>query len=165
MRFRPSRTAVHYFAATSTVPLATVCSHLQRAFATSQFEFDSHAHWEYGRASSEELAFNITRCSDSETIEKWIEGTPSGVNYQAIIWCPEWGGEGVPARLEEELGAAFGGRAEHFLSSSGSGSTEAPDKLASLSDDPPSGFSLPLTWFIAVGLAAVGVIVFRSCSA
>jgi len=100
-----------------------------------------------------------------ETIEEWIEGTPRGVNYQAIVWCPDSEGARILARFEAELEAALGSNAELFHSSPGSSPTGAPDEHASSSVEPPSGFSLPLTWFIAVGVAVVAVAVARSCSA
>lgn len=154
----------HYFAAKSEVPLDVVCARLQHAFDTEPFELNSHAHWEYGKASSDDLAFNITRCSDTETIETWIKGTPRGVNYQAIIWCPDSEKAKILARFRAEVGAALGATMEHFLSTRGADSTKVPDQRAQPLEEPTSGFSLPLTWIMVVGIAGVIILIVRSCS-
>lgn len=158
------QTSAHYFAATSVAPLVEVCNHLERVFATAPFDLDSHAHWEYGAASADELSFNITRCSDSETIETWIKGTPHGVNYQAIVWCSDSQQDAILAKFAAELASVLECSPEHFRSSPGSRPAgPAGESTAASAAPPSSGFSLPFTWFLAVGLAAVGVLIVRSC--
>ena len=158
------QTSAHYYAATSTTPLVEVCSHLRRVFNTEPFEFDSHAHWEYGSAAALGLALNITRCSDCETIETWIEGTPRGVNYQAVVWCPDAKSEVILPRFAEEFESVLGCGADHFRSSPGSHPAGPTGEPVASPVAPSSGFSLPFTWLFAAGLVTSGVIVVRSCS-
>ena len=75
----------YYYAGSSTVRLRRVCADLRAAFGLSDFEFDVHDHWEYGWATGDGIHFNVTKASDSRTIETWIPVTPAGVNYQIIL--------------------------------------------------------------------------------
>lgn len=74
-----------YYAAHSDAELAQVCSELQAEFGLKDFQYDVHDNWEHAHATKEGLELNVTKADDSNTIEQWIPGTPSGVNYQIII--------------------------------------------------------------------------------
>jgi hypothetical protein len=159
----------HYLAATSDAPLEDVCAHLEAALGTGPFELDGHAHWRYGEARGGGLHLNVTRCDDTETIETWIEGTPPGVNYQVVLTCPEQGSEELLARLGAALEEALGTRARGFHvrreASSGGGPLATVVEDGAGDQEVSSGFSLPFSWFLVIGVALAVFLVVRGCGA
>ena len=74
-----------YFAARSTAQLEAVCEGLRMELELPEFAFDVHDTWRYGWSEREGLRLNITKAQDYRTIETWIPGSPTGVNYQLIL--------------------------------------------------------------------------------
>lgn len=92
-----------YFAASSDASLESVCNALQARLSLPDFYFDCHDSWRYASANSSAIAINVTRASDSHTIETWMPDCPKGVNFQIIA---EFDSEpdGLDAHLRESLG-------------------------------------------------------------
>ena len=92
-----------YYAARSRAKLQGVCEAMCAAFDLPPFAFDCHDNWSYGRSEGRSIRLNITRTSDTHTVETWMPGCPSGVNYQ-IILSAKSEPTGFVSRLAEVLG-------------------------------------------------------------
>ena len=79
-----ARTTV-YFAAHSDVGLDVVCSTIQSRFSLPDFESDWHDTWQYAFSKTSDIGFNVTKAEENDTIETWMDGCPSGVNFQIIV--------------------------------------------------------------------------------
>lgn len=85
----PRHNAAWYIGARSDAPFQVVCEQLQKQFHLPAFEEDREDNWVYGYAENEELGINVTRADDFKTIEKWMPGSPTGINYQFIVYSEE----------------------------------------------------------------------------
>ncbi|WZO98814.1 hypothetical protein EP7_000405 [Isosphaeraceae bacterium EP7] len=93
-----------YFAARSEATLESVCEALSAAFDLPPFEYDSHGTWRYAWSEGRGLRLNVTKARDYRTVETWIPGCPSGVNYQVILTA-ESELPGFALRLAKALGS------------------------------------------------------------
>tara|TARA_R110002072_G_C7567464_1_gene500793 strand:+ start:117 stop:446 length:330 start_codon:yes stop_codon:yes gene_type:complete len=93
-----------YFAANSGASLESVCNALQSRLLLPDFHFDCHDSWRYASSQSKAIALNVTRASDSHTIETWMPACPTGVNFQIVA---EFDSEpdGLADNLRDSLGA------------------------------------------------------------
>jgi len=93
-----------FFAAKSDAELEGVCIALQDSFELPPFEFDSHDTWRYAWSENAAMRLNVTQAEDDRTVETWMAGCPSGVNYQVILTA---GSEppGFASRLCDVLGS------------------------------------------------------------
>jgi hypothetical protein len=104
----------HWHKATGEFPprrpgLESVCEALGTAFALPPFEFDNHDTWQYARSEGRGLRLNITKARGYRTIETWMPGCPSGVNYQVILTA---GSE--PPGFASHLARALGSEAVRY---------------------------------------------------
>ena len=74
------------FVCRSKVDLQTACHHIQAQYHLPAFRFDEHSRWEYARAISRQIGFNVTKTQRLDEIAKWIDGIPENVNYQIILY-------------------------------------------------------------------------------
>lgn len=93
-----------YFAASSDASLESVCDALQARLSLPDFYFDCHDSWRYASAQSNAIALNVTRASDSHTIETWMPDCPTGVNFQIIAEF-DFEPHDFVAHLRDSLGA------------------------------------------------------------
>ena len=73
-----------YFAAHSDAKLDAVCAALQSHYSLPAFVDDWHDTWQYAFAKSPAIGVNVTKSEGTHTIETWMDGCPSGVNFQII---------------------------------------------------------------------------------
>jgi hypothetical protein len=83
--------------------LESVCEVLSAAFDLPPFEFDTHDTWRYAWSESQDLHLNVTKARGYRTIETWMQGCPSGVNYQVILTA-----ESEPPEFASRLAEALG---------------------------------------------------------
>jgi hypothetical protein len=93
-----------YYAARSSVALADVCASLAETFELPAFNFDTEDNWCYGWSERPGLKFNVTKADDYRTIQTWIDGCPSGMNYQVIVTVSA-AQPTLPQRLSSILGS------------------------------------------------------------
>ena len=98
-----------YFAARSGTALESVCEALGTALALPPFEFDSHGTWRFAWSEGRGLRLNITKARGCRTIETWMSGCPSGVNYQVILTA-----ENEPPGFASNLAMALGSEAVRY---------------------------------------------------
>jgi hypothetical protein len=102
-----------YFAARSDVKLESVCEALGAEFDLPPFEFDSHDTWRYACSEGRGLRLNVTKARGYRTVETWIPGCPTGVNYQVILSA-----DGEPPGFASQLAKALGSEAVRYATSS-----------------------------------------------
>jgi hypothetical protein len=105
-----------YFAARSEAQLEGVCETLGAAFDLPPFEFDSHDTWRYAWSEGRGLRLNVTKARGYHTVETWMPGCPSGVNYQVIMTA-----EGEPPDFASQLEAALGSEAVRYATTPATG--------------------------------------------
>lgn len=98
----PRRNTAWYIGARSDAPFQSVCEQLQTQFQLPDFEEDHEDNWVYGYAENGELGINVARADDFKTIEKWMPGSPAGMNYQFIVYS-EKGADNVLSFLKSHL--------------------------------------------------------------
>ena len=105
-----------YFAAGSGAKLETVCEALSAASDLPPFEFDSHDTWRYAWSEGQGLRLNVTKARGYRTVETWMPGCPSGVNYQVILTA-----EREPPGFASRLGTALGSEAVQYATTPATG--------------------------------------------
>jgi len=164
---KPRFAEAHYLASSATLPLHEVLSALEDTFALPPFALDGKASWEYAYSERGDLGLNVTRARRTDVIETWVEGTPPGSTYQIIVYTEPGGPQhqDVSDVLRERCGmiTKYVTTSIHpFRPTYPAKAGESPVPFDEESE-PPSGWSLPLSWFFVLGFVAAAVVAARAC--
>ncbi len=155
----------HRLVARSDAELAVVCRAIEQALPTPPFDLDGHSSWEYAIAASGQLHCNVTKYWDDPRSQWWFDKVPGNANYCVTLTC----GQRLVAELLPKLRAALADVLDADLHDLGTRPSRMPahhaPQSSDMDDNPPSsGWSLPFSWILFVGVAAAVFFTLRSCA-
>ena len=134
------------------------------------FDFDREESWDYAYSERPGLGLNVSRARKPGVIDSWVPGTPDGSVYQIIVYT-----RGTSAHLEDVrrvllercdmtlqlIESAELNQTLHQAPSTGV--VWLNPNVPPEPNESPSGWSLPFTWIMLVGLFIIAGLLSRSC--